>query len=149
MILVDTNIFIEYYKNNLMICSVLEQMSPKEIAVSDVVCAELYFGARNRQELDDIVADMEKLIILTISPKISKLAVDLVKQYCLSRKLNCLSRKLKLPDAQIAATAILHDAELFTLNKKDFAYIPNTRFRKSGGVILRSDGEKKNFVPLQ
>jgi len=120
MILVDTNIFIEYYKNNPMICGILEHINPKEIAVSDVVCAELYFGARNRQELDDIVADMEKLTVLTISPKISKLAVDLVKQYC-------LSHKLKLPDAQIAATAILHDAELFTLNRKDFAYIPNLR----------------------
>ena len=120
MILVDTNIFIEYYKNNPMICSVLEHISPKEIAVSDVVCAELYFGARNTQELADIVADMEKLTVLTISPKISRLAVDLIKQYC-------LSHRLKLPDAQIAATAILHDAELFTLNRKDFAYIPNLR----------------------
>ena len=120
MILVDTNIFIEYYKNNPVICKVLEHMDPKEIAVSDVVCAELYFGARNRHELADMVADMEKLDVLTISPRISRLAVDLVKQYC-------LSHKLKLPDAQIAATAILHDAEFFTLNRKDFAYIPNLK----------------------
>ena len=46
--------------------------------------------------------------------------IDLVKQYC-------LSHKLKLPDAQIAATAILHNAELFTLNRKDFEYIPNLK----------------------
>ena len=43
-----------------------------------------------------------------------------VKQYC-------LSHKLKLPDAQIAATAILYNVELFTLNRKDFAYIPNLK----------------------
>jgi len=60
MILVDTNIFIEYYKSNLEICEILEHINPQEIAVSDVVCAELYFGARNKQELADIVADMEK-----------------------------------------------------------------------------------------
>ena len=120
MILVDTNIFIEYYKNNPAICTVLERIAPQEIAVNDVVCAELYFGARNRQELANIVADMEKLTVLTIFPKISRLAVNLVKQYC-------LSHKLKLPDAQIAATAIVHNAELFTLNRKDFAYIPDLK----------------------
>jgi len=38
-----------------------------------------------------------------------------------------LSHKLKLPDAQIAATALFHNAELFTLNRKDFAYIPNLK----------------------
>ena len=120
MILVDTNIFIEYYKNNPAIYKILEQIDPQEIVVNDVVCAELYFGARNKQELADIVFDMEKLTILPISQKISRFAVDLVKQFC-------LSHKLKLPDAQIAATAILHNAELFTLNKKDFIYIPNLR----------------------
>ena len=120
MILIDTNIFIEYYKNNPAICEILEHIDPQKIAVSDVVCAELYFGARNRQELANIISDMEKLTVLTISPKISKLAVDLVKQYC-------LSHKLKLPDAQIAATAIFHNAELFTLNRKDFAYIPDLK----------------------
>ena len=120
MVLVDTNIFIEYYKNNPAICKVLDTIDAQEIVVSDVVCAELYFGARNKQELAGIVADMEKLNVLTILPQISKLAVDLVKQYC-------LSHKLKLPDAQIAATAIFYDAELLTLNKKDFAYIPNLK----------------------
>ena len=121
MILVDTNIFIEYYKNNISICEILKHIDPQEIVVSDVVCAELYFGARNKQELSDIITDMEKLPVLTISSKISKLAVELVKQYC-------LSHKLKLPDAQIAATALLYNAELFTLNKKDFVYIPNLKF---------------------
>ena len=120
MILVDTNIFIEYYKNNPLICEILEHIYPQEIVISDVVCAELYFGARNRQELANIISNMENLTVLTILPKISKLAVDLVKQYC-------LSHKLKLPDAQIAATALFHNAELFTLNKKDFAYIPNLK----------------------
>ena len=121
MILVDSNIFIEYYKNNPAICKVLEQIAPQEIVVSDVVCAELYFGARNKQELSDIVSDMEEITALAITPTISKLAVDLVKQYC-------LTHKLKLPDAQIAATALIHNAELFTLNRKDFAYIPNLKF---------------------
>ena len=120
MILVDTNIFIEYYKNNSLICNVLEHINPHEIAVNDVICAELYVGARNKNELVDIVTDMEKLTVLAISTKISRLAVDLVKQYC-------LSHKLKIPDAQIAATALIYQAELLTLNKKDFTFISNLK----------------------
>ena len=120
MILVDSNIFIEYYKNNPAICKVLEQIAPQEIVVSDVVCAELYFGARNKQELVDIVSDMEKITALPITPNISKLAVDLVKQYC-------LSHALKLPDALLAATALTQNTKLLTLNKKHFSYIPNLK----------------------
>jgi predicted nucleic acid-binding protein len=57
---------------------------------------------------------------LTIQPEISTMAVGLVEQYC-------LSQKLKLPDALIAATAIYHNIELFTLNTKDFKFIPNIK----------------------
>ena len=60
------------------------------------------------------------IMVQETGKKISKLAVDLVKQHC-------LSHKLKIPDAQIAATAILHNTELLTLNKKDFMYIPNLK----------------------
>jgi predicted nucleic acid-binding protein len=59
MILVDTNIFIEYYKNNSTICEIMGRIDPQKITVSDVVCAELYFGARNKHELENIVTDFE------------------------------------------------------------------------------------------
>ena len=35
-----------------------------------------------------------------------------------------LSHKLSLPDALIAATAIESNSELYTLNLKDFRFIP-------------------------
>lgn len=35
-----------------------------------------------------------------------------------------LSHNLSLPDALIAATAIVYELDLFTLNQKDFRYIP-------------------------
>ncbi|MDR0830947.1 MAG: type II toxin-antitoxin system VapC family toxin [Prevotellaceae bacterium] len=120
MILVDTNIFIEIYRNNSIICKIVENINPQEIAVNDVVCAELYFGARNKQELANIVDDLENITTFSLNNQISKIAVELVKRYC-------LSHKLKLPDALIAATALYYDAEIFTLNKKDFTYIPNIK----------------------
>ena len=92
----------------------------REIAVCDVVRAELFYGARNKRELQEISADLEEMAVLSLSPQISEMAVNLVKTYC-------LSHKLKFADALVAATSIFHNAELFTLNIKDFAYIPNLK----------------------
>jgi predicted nucleic acid-binding protein len=43
----------------------------------------------------------------------------------------CLSHKLGLADALIAATAIIHNLELYTLNVKDFVFIPQLRLFRS------------------
>jgi predicted nucleic acid-binding protein len=118
MILLDTNIFIEIYRDNAAITSIVDNI--QEIAVCDVVRAELFYGARNKHDLQEISTDLEGLPVLSLLPQISEMAVNLVKTYC-------LSHKLEFADALIAATAIFHNAELFTLNKKDFAYIPNLK----------------------
>ncbi|HRI46682.1 MAG TPA: hypothetical protein PK559_06215, partial [Ignavibacteriaceae bacterium] len=54
---------------------------------------------------------------------ISIMAVSLTEQYS-------KSHKLSIPDALIAATAIINNFELFTLNIKDFKYIPNIKLYK-------------------
>ena len=118
MILLDTNILIEIYRDNIVIASVVDNM--QDIAVCDVVRAELFYGARNKHELQEISADLVGLTVFSILPQISKMAVNLVKTYC-------LSHKLEFADALIAAIAIHHNVELFTLNRKDFAYIPNLK----------------------
>jgi len=118
MILLDTNIFIEIYRNNETIASIVDNM--QDIAVCDVVRAELFYGARNKYELKEISEDLEGLHTLPLSPHISEMAVDLVKTYS-------LSHKLEFADALIAATAIIYDIEVFTLNIKDFVYIPNLK----------------------
>ena len=116
MILLDTNIMIEIYKDNVEIASNVDSM--QDIAVCDVVRAELFYGARNKRELQAISVDLEGLTVLSLLPQISEMAVNLVKTYC-------LSHRLEFADALIAATAIHYNAELFTLNIKDFTYIPN------------------------
>ncbi len=40
-------------------------------------------------------------------------------------KTYALSHKLTIPDALIASTAIIHQIQLYTLNKKDFTFIPD------------------------
>ena len=118
MTLLDTNILIEIFRDNVEIASIVDNM--QDIAVCDVVRAELFYGARNKHELQKISADLEGLNVFPLLPQISEMAVNLVKTYC-------LSHKLEFADALIAATAIIHNTELFTLNRKDFAYIPNLK----------------------
>lgn len=50
MILCDTNILIEFYKNNEQITNALRQIRPVNLAVSAVTVAELYYGAFNKVE---------------------------------------------------------------------------------------------------
>lgn len=116
MILCDTNIFIEVYRNNHRIISVVKKIGLGNIAICDVVKAELFFGARNKKELAAIKNDMEIFESYPISIDVSTMAVEFVKSFT-------LSHKLPLPDVLIAATSIIHDLELFTLNTRDFAFL--------------------------
>lgn len=74
---------------------------------------ELYYGALNNVELRKIKKYIEAFEIIQINQEISQLATDLIEKYSKSNNLN-------LPDALIAATAIICD---ITLNLKDFRYI--------------------------
>ena len=58
MILCDTNIFIEIYRNNPDIIKAIKAIGQHQISVSHVTCAELYFGARNKRELQAIEKDL-------------------------------------------------------------------------------------------
>jgi len=119
-LLCDTNILIEVYRDNQSVINTLKQIGQANIAVSDVTCAELFYGARNKAELKVFRKDIDTLTVLPILPQISKKAIILVEQYC-------LSHKLALPDALIAATSIYHKLELYTLNIKDFVFIPGVK----------------------
>ena len=116
MILCDTNIFIEIYRDNSDIIEIIKEIGQHNIVISDVSCAELLYGARNKKELQTIRKDLNKLTVLPISSDISILAVELVEKYS-------LSHKLSLPDALIAATAIIENIQLYTLNTKDFKFL--------------------------
>jgi tRNA(fMet)-specific endonuclease VapC len=120
MILCDTNIFIEIYRDNLDIIQTVKAIGQHNIAVSDVTCAELLYGARNKKELQTIRKDLNKVTVLPIETSISTLAVELVEKYA-------LSHKLSLPDALIASTSIIHNIELYSLNIKDFRFLDGVK----------------------
>jgi tRNA(fMet)-specific endonuclease VapC len=120
MVICDTNIFIEIYKGNDPVIEIFKNIGQNNVAISDVTCAELLYGARNKKELSLIRKDIDKLVVLPISSPISAQAVKLVEHFS-------LSHNLSLPDALIASTAIFHEMELYTLNLKDFKFLNNIK----------------------
>jgi predicted nucleic acid-binding protein len=120
MILCDTNILIEFYKNNSQIVQELREIGQSQLAVSSVTQAELYFGALNKAELKKIKQHLSLLTQYPLDVSVSVLFLQLMESYS-------LSHKISLPDALIAATALVYNLELYTLNAKDFQFISNLK----------------------
>lgn len=116
MILCDTNIFIEAFKNNPSATGTLRRIGFQNISLSAVTLMELYFGAFNKRELAKIKSRMKHIETLILDRSITNEAINLIEQYS-------KSHGLQIPDALIAATAICHDMELLTYNIKDFKFI--------------------------
>ncbi len=115
--LLDTNIVIEFWKQNPQVQQNLTALQESGFIISAITEAELIVGALNKDELRKIHRDMLLLEILPLEPPIGQVAVSLLSAYT-------LSHRLLLPDALIAATALHHNLPLYTLNRKDFRYIP-------------------------
>jgi tRNA(fMet)-specific endonuclease VapC len=116
MILCDTDILIEFYKNTPHILQELRHIGQTNLAISAITQAELYFGAFNKAELKKIQRHLASIYRFPLDIAISNKFLSLIETYA-------LSHKLSLPDAIIAATAIVHDLPLYTLNLKDFQFI--------------------------
>ncbi len=72
MILCDTNILIEFYKNQPQITSQLKTIGVDNLAISIITEAELYYGALNKQELQRISKHLNYINILPVSEAISQ-----------------------------------------------------------------------------
>lgn len=116
MILCDTNIFIEFYRNNEDVITALQNIGVSNLSVSVITIGELYFGARDRRELLKIKKHLSVLNQIPIDLETSETTLYLLETYA-------LSHRLSLPDAIIAATALRHNFSLYTLNVKDFRFI--------------------------
>ncbi len=88
MILCDTNILIEFYKNNSQIVQELRQIGQNQLAISPVTQAELYFGALNKAELRYIKQYLSLLHQIPFDASTSSMFLELMESYSLSHKLS-------------------------------------------------------------
>ncbi|MFK5970277.1 MAG: type II toxin-antitoxin system VapC family toxin [Candidatus Marithrix sp.] len=112
MIFIDTNIIIEYLKDKAF----LSKYNFQDLFINDIVIMELYQGARNKNDLAFIKREISIFQILKTNQEIIELSKQIVEKYH-------LSHNMKIMDALIAATAMVYDLELMTLNCKDFKYL--------------------------
>ena len=124
MILCDTNILIEFYKGNNDVLETLNRAGLDNLGVSIVTIGELYFGAKDKRELSKLQKHLSMLKQFELDIEISNIFLGLMREFV-------LSHKLSVPDGLIAATAIRHNLPLFTLNIKDFHYLPGLTLYKA------------------
>lgn len=117
MILCDTNILIEFYKGNSDVIQTLHQIGIDQMAVSVITKAELFYGARDKTELTKIERQLSLCRCYGLDDAVATLFLKLMRQYC-------LSHRATIPDMLIAATAMTYELDLYTLNTKDFKFIP-------------------------
>jgi predicted nucleic acid-binding protein len=122
-IVLDTNILIEILKNNASIVSLFHQTS-STFAISSISSMELYYGARDKKELQELKKFVTFFDTIELDATISTTATSLVETYA-------KSHNLTIPDALIAATALRYDYPLWTLNMKDFHYIDGLKLFKT------------------
>ena len=120
MILCDTDIFIEAFKNNTLATGSLRRIGFQNIALSAITLMELYFGALNKRELAKIKSRLQKLEIINLDQKITETAINMIERYAKSHGLH-------IPDALIAATTICRGMQLLTYNVKDFKFVEGIR----------------------
>jgi len=116
-VMCDTNIFIHWFNNDKQTIKKLEQIGLDRIVVSVVTVMELIEGIDNKEQLLQLKKKIKHYAIIDFSTEVSALALHLVESYR-------LSQNIQIPDAIIAATAIVNKIPLFTYNTKDFKYIP-------------------------
>ena len=118
MILCDTDVLIEFLdRGNQKIISQLLLHGIANFCFSEVTASELLLGAKDKTHYSRLNRFIETALIIPINIEISNLHLQLIKRYA-------LSHKLQVADSLIAATALVNNFPLFTLNSKDFNFIP-------------------------
>lgn len=120
MILCDTNILIEFYKGNSRVVEEMQKIGLPNLAVSVITAGELYFGARDKREMEKIRKHLSLMRQIPLDSDISDRFLKLLEEFA-------LSHRLTIPDALIAATTLSQDIPLYTLNLKDFQFIPGLK----------------------
>lgn len=115
MIVLDTNILIEVLKGNPKTIKQVQTLDD-ELAISSISVMELYYGARDKQEVKKIEKFVSLFTILHLNESISFKAMQLIQTYAKSHTLD-------IPDGLIASTVLTDNIKLFTYNLKDFKFI--------------------------
>lgn len=119
MILVDTNVFVDHLRNYALATKFFESIAfSNDVLFSAITEAELVAGKEcgNQNKKEKLLHFLHRWEKIPVSNQVALLAGDI-----------CRDHDLEIPDAIIAATAILNKASLVTKNVKDFKIVPDLK----------------------
>ena len=116
--LVDTNILIYFLEGEKVAMSFFKKIIDEDIYISLINKIEvLSFPDLSEKEEKSISMFLSNFITLEINNTIAEETIRIRKKY-----------RLKLPDAVICATSIIHDMILVSRNEKDFIRMNELKF---------------------
>ncbi|MDR0811852.1 MAG: type II toxin-antitoxin system VapC family toxin [Paludibacter sp.] len=117
-ILVDTSVFIDYYRKQNKENALLTQLSKEyDIFISVITKFEILAGVKNEVEKEFWDSVFDSLFILPFGNNEAEKSAEI---YAFLRKANQI---IGVQDIFIAATALTNLLQISTLNKKDFERI--------------------------
>ena len=117
-VLCDTNVLIYAFNGHQSTINQMEVIGFENILLSSITVMELLQGMGNKAELVQMKKKIRYYDVIQFDEKISEKSIELIEHFK-------LSHNLQIPDAIIGATAIIHQIDLYTYNKKDFDFMPN------------------------
>lgn len=122
LILLDTNIFIDYFRKQNKERTAFHRLSMEisEFAISVVTHFEILRGI-NESQSAFWMSILKEIEVISYFPAVNYTALEIQKQLKLDRK------SISFEDLLIAATAVHHNLALATLNTKHFNAINGLR----------------------
>ena len=115
---IDTSIFIEFLRAKDKSKTTLYKLPDKlQLFISSVTLYELYMGATNEEKMNDIKILTNGIAVISFNEDIAK---ESAKIYHRLRKTN---QMIEFRDIFIAATCLINNLPIKTLNKKHFERI--------------------------
>lgn len=116
-LLVDSDILIDVSRNVQEAIDYLRRQSGAfTLTISSITQMELLVGCRNKTEQRQLERFLRPFPIVALNEAIADQSVALLRQYR-------LSHGLLIPDALIAATALVRGVPLATMNQRDYRFI--------------------------
>lgn len=125
MVVLDTNIVIDHLrqtgKGDTLLLRIAQKVPKEMLALSVISLQELYEGQSTRQK------QKEEYLLVTIAP-LRMLSYTYETAELAGKIARDREKPIEFADAAIAATAVISDAQLCTLDKKDFSGIADLAF---------------------
>jgi predicted nucleic acid-binding protein len=118
-VLVDTNIFIEIFRNRDFDLQDLVDGFDRTV-VNTIIYFELVRGEPNKKRYAEREDYLRKYELIHLDVQTCELSIELMRKFKLSNGLD-------FPDALIASTCIVHNLYFFTKNRKHFEFIPTLK----------------------